>query len=689
MSDLPALEVKVAAFETTLRGGSGALDPILLQDIKDRSGTLLERQNNVLATIETQVAKYDEESRDLAGIGRKLQDPNGRLNVARVKEAAARVSQARYQNVLLLLLGRTGSLEQARSISQGNKAALMNAELDMYKDNTIQVIDRLQKQKNDCASEKAQLVQGKNRLQDNLDLLKEEKKKMVADNDNYRKTVAYLKREITTIQGDKTDLEKKLTLAKERKNSLEEANGNLKECLEKTKSRNETLEKEKNELEKSLKLVKADKKVIEKTKTDLEILHEQVQDEKKKLGETNGEQQMQVQALELSKKDVETSLRCSRLKLLLRNGWLQRERNKDTRRLQAAIREKDVLITSRNETIEVISQRVGQATGSIRDKDREILTLSAHVSRLRKDVKTNEDNSTTQRLRAARSFALSYGSHDKPERWLPFVRAFHETDIVLGRILEEEEERPWAMLRPWCGSLTRSPDPAGLQDEGGGDDVIHLLHCMYGAAVSGLPVSGFFQILQRLVEGLSQVREVPLTLVSTTIDAVMDALEDIKSQIPHDHDDILTIRLLAFGLWQLMRLVRARWGGLSATVSRVEDMLRSSELLVGSLFCRFQDGNGGQLGFDFAASRGSNAVDDSMLYVDSLDLGLLKLGSDNHVWIIQPSRRTIRLTYCQNGEWHEGTSTYIIRGFTEKENIILPLDRFSDKAWILKNMWQR
>lgn len=104
-----------------------------------------------------------------------------------------------------------------------------------------------------------------------------------------------------------------------------------------------------------------------------------------------------------------------------------------------------------------------------------------------------------------------------------------------------------------------------------------------------------------------------MKLSPIVIDAVMNALEDIKSQIPHGHDHTLPIHLLAFGLWQLMRLARTRWGGLSETVSRPDDMLISSELLVGSLFRQFQDGNGGQLTFDSAASRGSNAVGDSML----------------------------------------------------------------------------
>ncbi|KAI6088705.1 hypothetical protein F4821DRAFT_81178 [Hypoxylon rubiginosum] len=577
-----------------------------------------------------------------------IRDGSGKIDMQMLARKAESLEQAKFDNLVALILGRDGSLGRLRGMSQAYKDALLNSEKEQLQENLNSERDQLA----NLNTEKVRLEADLNSQRDRLAILNSEKERLEVR----LHRLVNLKSEKDKLQND---LNFARALVAEKKEYLGGEIVDLYSRFEVAKLDASDAKKEVSGLKKSL---------LEK---DSEILE---------LKETNDELNSHISGFEISLNMIQNEASDSKQALADAQDTIA-GLERDKTHLGQDVTSKNSTIANLETEVQNLTSLYDVSKAQVKSRDDELAEYKVKVSNLEhkvselRDIQRDMDD----------FFAVQAGHSSSQDLEIAsFVAELRQVGWVQG----VQSRSPWTMLPPRGRHLLPDPkvEPAGL---------VELLTRLYGATLEGnsLPV----QLLHLLTRQIGTANMLPLGGIVAVVGCLVSALETAPQPAPLEHHRVM--QLLAFGVLQIVRCTRERLSQLDdrleALSPRVDALVTRAGATIAQLANLVQADDGARLVRDLVATRddrGDPVHRDPTFYAmfsSGTRLGFLKLPEwRTFVWVLSVDNRTIRAVSCEHGAWDGTANRYRISG-PDEQDVVFDCHYFTDKAWLLRNMRQR
>lgn len=164
--DLREREKRCEMIAKYVQDGAGN-DAKLERDTEDIR-RVLEEEKDLRRNCESTLTRLSENTERLSRGLRDLQDDSGKVDMEMLSRKAKSLEQAKFDNLVALILGRDGSLDRLRSMSQAHRDSLLNAEKDQLEQTLRDDIVRLHIALNDNKAQASEVGKQLGELQKSM-----------------------------------------------------------------------------------------------------------------------------------------------------------------------------------------------------------------------------------------------------------------------------------------------------------------------------------------------------------------------------------------------------------------------------------------------------------------------------------------------------------------------------------------
>ncbi|KAF3059409.1 hypothetical protein GL218_04933 [Daldinia childiae] len=478
------------------------------------------------------------------------------VNPEFVASRAGSMEDTAFQPMLDLVLSITGSFETLRNLSPQKSSSLLCLEnsvlakrLKIAQDKLCIVRDKMEDKYERACADRDENQDRFDQLQENLDNLEASSSPNII---MFEATKANLEAQ-TRLEQSEADL-------KEETKKLKESETKLKQNIQNIGNNESQLKEKVRKLSDKVEALEENKVLLQKQGNTLVDTTNRLRDEKKSLKQSEAQLIQEKSQLVTDHAASVTELKDQIASLELRLRILQdatdkykrdldQEKTLSTVTLYDKNTEAEYDILDANKEIERLEKQISEGKENLEKMRGDIDRAESRANGVQKPLDSVQRVLGEERLAAARAFAsYSLVSAVNYEFWLEFASAQQDSVSIepVDRQLGHEEPRPWIVLQTWF--------PANLPpfiSKPGLSHVPTLVSHLYG------------EITTKRRTNLSISLNGSLTESLTTETRVRDAslrhlVEKAIETHPTYHD--LPTDLFAIAVWQLVLLLKARWG---------------------------------------------------------------------------------------------------------------------------------